>query len=303
MEGALDVRGAGWVLAGEGGYARKVGYLSGLPGVRRVIETHMAHVFLTDRLAYKMKKPVQLGYSDCRTLEARQRACAAEVRLNRDLAAEVYLGVLPLVAGRGGLSLGGEGDAVDWLVQMRRLPEEQMLEAMIAAGTGPTVAQVEALAGMLARFYRRQAGVAPPHGIYLAHLQREQAINAAHLAEMARHLPDPGAVAVADQVTAQLRAASEEIAERDRSGMVVEGHGDLRPEHVCLTDRRWCSTGWNRRWSCGSSMSLTRRCIWRRNARFSERRGSVAPWPRRCARRGSRHHRPRCCGPSFCSGW
>jgi len=214
---------------------RKVAFLTGLPGVRSVIETHMAYVFLTDRLVYKLKKPIRVALSDCRTLAARQRACDAEVRLNQDLAGGVYLGAKPLVLGAHGLGIDGEGEIVDWLVKMRRLPADRMLDAMIGAGAGPTSDQILALSACLIGFYRRQAATPPSPGIYLAHLQREQRTNADHLTELAGHLPDPAAVGIAAEVTRRLESAAGEITARDASGLVVEGHGDLRPEHVCLT--------------------------------------------------------------------
>lgn len=75
----------------------KVAFLVTLPGIVQVIETHMAYVFLTAELAFKLKKPVCFGYFDHRTVAARARACREELRLNRALAGDVYLGTVPLV--------------------------------------------------------------------------------------------------------------------------------------------------------------------------------------------------------------
>src|SRR5271169_919665 len=85
------------------------------------IETHFSWVFLTDRYVYKLKKPMRNGGVDFRTLAARRRNAEQELRLNRRLAHDVYMGVLPLTLGKGGLAIAGTGGIVDWLVQMRRL--------------------------------------------------------------------------------------------------------------------------------------------------------------------------------------
>src|SRR3990170_2390421 len=96
------------------------------------IETHMSWVFLTDRRAYKLKKPVRTSYLDHQTVEARRHACAEELRLNRRLAADVYLDLVPLTITGDVPTLGGTGEIVDWLVVMRRLPAERMLSNVIA---------------------------------------------------------------------------------------------------------------------------------------------------------------------------
>ncbi|HEY5776754.1 MAG TPA: hypothetical protein VIS57_11750, partial [Xanthomonadales bacterium] len=94
-----------------------------------VVETHVSWVFLTDRFVYKMKKPVLLDILDLRTLGQRHRNCMEELRLNRRLARDVYLDVLPLtVNDPGQLELAGAGEVVEWLVKMRRLPRECMLD-------------------------------------------------------------------------------------------------------------------------------------------------------------------------------
>src|SRR4030042_657356 len=83
------------------------------PSRVEAVETHMSWVFLTDTHAYKLKKPVRYDYLDFSTVEARRLDCEGEVRLNRRLAAEVYLGVVPLVLDAAGRpSLGGAGGTV-----------------------------------------------------------------------------------------------------------------------------------------------------------------------------------------------
>ncbi len=100
-----------------------------------VIETHISWVFLTDRHAFKLKKPVKFDFLDFSTLELRKRACFDEVRLNRRLAPDVYIGVLPVTQdGSGRIALNGEGQPLDWVVQMRRLSAEKSLDHIIRSG-------------------------------------------------------------------------------------------------------------------------------------------------------------------------
>src|SRR6476469_6019704 len=89
-----------------------------------VRQTHISAVFLAGSHAYKVKKPVRLGFLDFGTLEKRRHACEEEVRLNRRLAPAVYLGVVPVVRTGSGLSVGGVGEPVEWAVEMARLPDE-----------------------------------------------------------------------------------------------------------------------------------------------------------------------------------
>ena len=214
----------------------KVAFLSALPGVAQVIETHMAFVFLTEHFAFKLKKPVSFGYFDHGTLAARAAACTEEVRLNRALAGDVYLGTVPLVLSNAGLGLGGEGPVVDWLVQMRRLPANRMLDALIVAGQGtaPTTIEVSAMVRVLADFYRQQQMTPPPADLYSGHLQKEAAVNSAHLSQMAQYLPNLPLMALTTDLEERVASRIPEILAREAAGLVVEGHGDLRPEHVCL---------------------------------------------------------------------
>ena len=215
----------------------KAAFLAALPGVVEVIETHMAYVFLTAEFAFKLKKPVSFGYFDHRTPAARASACNEELRLNRALAGDVYLGTVPLVLTKNGLGIGGDGSVVDWLVQMRRLPADRMLDTLICARkASPSQAEIGAVVARLAGFYRFQRSLPPPVGLYLAHLQREQAVNSESLRQMARIVPEVPLAPVTTDLENQIDEMVPEISAREAAGLVVEGHGDLRPEHVCLTE-------------------------------------------------------------------
>lgn len=223
--------------------AQKVAFLAAMPGVTEVIETHMAYVFLTKTHAFKLKKPLRFGYFDHRSLVARRAACQAELRLNRALAGDVYLGLVALNGREGQFWLGDPGKSgecpgkpVDWLVKMRRLPQDRMLDAQIQAGPGPDPAGMAPVIAHLARFYRAKDQSPVPAGLYHRHLLREQNLNTWHLKRLAHHLPDPSLVQVSHVLTARLERAGPALAVREAAGLVVEGHGDLRPEHVCLTD-------------------------------------------------------------------
>jgi len=195
-----------------------------------VRETHMSWVFLTERHVYKLKKPVSYPHLDFSTIEKRRRNCEAEMRLNRRLAEGVYLGIVPLRRDAQGLRLDGAGEIVDWLVHMVRLPEADMLDRRIADGRVAR-ADIEQLAHLLADFYARLAP--ETDDAYLAHLAREQPINRSVLERPELGFRETAAplLDALDQAIDDLRPA---IEARIAAGRMVEGHGDLRPEHVCL---------------------------------------------------------------------
>lgn len=222
--------------------AQKAAFLATLPDVTQVIETHMAFVFLTSGHAFKLKKPLRFGYFDHRSLNAREKACSEELRLNRALARDIYLKKVALVLCQGDLLLDDPpstraqaGKPVDWLVKMRRLPQDRMLDAVIAAGQGPDLLDMVPVVAHLARFYRSQQQTSVRPGVYFSHLTNEQRINSFQLIRMAGHLPDPAMAQITHELSHRMERVRDDIAQRETMGQVVEGHGDLRPEHVCLT--------------------------------------------------------------------
>jgi uncharacterized protein len=196
------------------------------------IETHMSFVFLAGARAYKLKKPVRYPFLDFSTLAARERNCREELRLNRRLAADVYLGVLPLTLENGRLSLGGRGVVVDWLVEMRRLPRDRMLDVLIAENEVDK-ASLEALCDTLAQFYRGATPTRMALADYVARFHHEMALNRAVLAR-SDFVHRAQAVDLLDRLNAQLAASRALLEARLRDGHVVDGHGDLRPEHICF---------------------------------------------------------------------
>jgi aminoglycoside phosphotransferase family enzyme len=194
------------------------------------VETHMSIVFFAGGTVYKLKKPVIYPFLDFSTLAARERTCRDELRLNRRLAPNVYLGLSKITREEDGrLSLDGKGQVVDWLVRMRRLPRERMLDRCIASGS-VTPAQIEAVAKLLANFYSTLAPSSLDADEYVAQLRREHRVNRQVLSGFE---PDLGASLLGD-VQLFLDADDGLLRSRVEAGRIVDGHGDLRPEHVCL---------------------------------------------------------------------
>ncbi len=117
-------------------------------------DTHISWVFLAGDLAYKVKKPIVFPFLDYGTVERRHEMCREEVRLNRRLAPEIYLGVVGIARAGDRYALCSEDDpaAVEYAVEMRRVEEDRSLAALAARGVVEP-AQIEAVAACLARFH------------------------------------------------------------------------------------------------------------------------------------------------------
>ena len=222
------------------GTAEKVGFLARpnaypdqVDGVE-AIETHMSWVFLTERFAYKLKKPVRYDFLDFRTVEARHRSCREEVRLNRRLAPAVYLDIVALTRDQQGvLQLGGSGVVIDWLVKMRRLPRDRMLDQAIARGD-VNPADLRSVALLLAAFYHKAEPVKMSGRAYRARLRHDIEENLRHLSEKRYRLSVDLVDAVCQSQARFLESRAEVFERRAEDHRIIEAHGDLRPEHICL---------------------------------------------------------------------
>ncbi|HEX4950305.1 MAG TPA: hypothetical protein VFZ34_26810 [Blastocatellia bacterium] len=200
----------------------------------QVKETHLSWVFLTDAHAWKLKKPVRTDVLDFSTPEARRRNCETEVCLNRRLARDVYLGVVALIRdAQGKLSLVGKEQPVDWLVWMRRLPDERMLDQIIAHHA-VCEAEIRQLGRTLADFYHQAAPVNLTAEAYCQRLLRTIRTNQFELTKPEYGLRVSLINAIAESQLQFLQYNRGVLAARANNGKIVEGHGDLRPEHICL---------------------------------------------------------------------
>jgi len=118
----------------------------------KLVETHISWVILTGPFAYKIKKPVNLGFLDFSTLALRQQYCEAELRLNRRLAPEFYLAVVAITGTPTAPRWQGEGPAIEYAVKMRQFPLEMELDHIAKTGQLTRV-HIEQLAADVAEFH------------------------------------------------------------------------------------------------------------------------------------------------------
>ncbi|HKK27304.1 MAG TPA: AAA family ATPase [Gemmatimonadota bacterium] len=204
-----------------------------------VHHTHISVVFLAGPFAYKVKKPVDLGFLDFTTLEKRRHFCGEEVRLNRRLAPDVYLDVVPLVERDGGLRVGGAGEPVEYAVKMRRLPEEATALRRLERGELEEE-ELKRLAARIADFHAGAAG-----GERVARFGRFEVVagnareNFRQSREQAGPVVDPPVLERAERLTeAALDRHRERIVARADAGVPRDTHGDLHLDHVYILRER-----------------------------------------------------------------
>jgi len=197
----------------------------------RVLHTHISVVFLTAQHAYKIKKPVQLGFLDFSTLAKRKHFCEEEMRLNRRLAPDVYLGVVPVTA--GGMEQAGE--PVEWAVKMRRLPDEATLQKRLLRGDMDAMVLTK-LAKRLAAFHADAA-----RGPEIARFGRFEIVARNARDNFTQAQAAVGTV-VSPAVFERLRQLTDEsldnlkalIESRAQRGIPCDTHGDLHLDHIYL---------------------------------------------------------------------
>ena len=197
------------------------------------IDTHGAVVFLAGENAYKLKRAVRFPFMDLSTLARRKEACEAEVAVNAANAPTVYLGVLPVTRGASGLALGGSGEAVEWLVHMRRFDETKTLDVVAARqGLSPALLAklVQAILTSHARAPLREGRPAAESLRRYLQQNREAFGESLDLfpAERVERL-----TVLSQELLAQCWAL---LLERGRAGHVRRCHGDLHLRNIVLLD-------------------------------------------------------------------
>lgn len=213
------------------------------PGLVDAVElrqTHLSVVCLAGEFAYKLKKPVKFPFVDFSELERRHQFCEEEVRLNRRLCPEIYLGVVPLrrtPEGSWTFRGEGEGEVAEWAVRMRRLPEDRLLHRLLARNE-VSEAQIRDVARILVRFHATSNADRQVLAAGSAAKKREVILENFAALEECRALGFDEALheAVRMRTLADLERWLPLLEERARRGRVVDGHGDLHARNICLTE-------------------------------------------------------------------
>jgi uncharacterized protein len=196
----------------------------------RVAETHISWVFLTGEYAYKVKKPLKFPFLDFSSLERRRHFCEEELRLNRRLAPQLYLAVVP-IGGDADSPRVGALPAIEYAVKMREFPEEARLDRRLAAGA--LVAEpLRAFGARLARFHAEQTPLAPRSPAATALAAALENFDELRADLRARELRELAAL----REWAEERAASiaPSIERRAAEGRYRECHGDLHLENLLM---------------------------------------------------------------------
>jgi len=212
----------------------------GLPdadGDTELVSTHISWVILTKTHAYKIKKPVHFSFLNFSTLEARKYYCEQELYLNRRLASDMYLDILPVYEGEEGPVLAkAEGPIMDYALRMRRLDSSRQMHHLLERDAVDRE-QVGALADQMISFHRSVQVVKNAFDldtwrstyndleVILDHVNEWQLDDTARTIERAISLSD-----------AFLRKYGDRMLERQSEGWVVNGHGDLHARNIFLTD-------------------------------------------------------------------
>lgn len=207
------------------------------PSGVEVRETHGSYVFIAGELAYKLKKAVRFEFLDYSTAALRQRMCQEELRLNRRLAPSVYRAVRSLIRTGGGFALAAEDDhpdAIDYVVEMRRFDERLTLAARLAeSGAGGD--EIDRVAACIAEFHANAEPLPSARDPRPA-LRTASDETFSSLRELVPSSVEPTVAAARRFTDAFLLRHGATLLQRAEKGLVRDGHGDLRAEHVLLED-------------------------------------------------------------------
>ncbi len=200
-----------------------------------VLQTHISYVLLAGDYAYKIKKPVNLGFLDFSTLDARRRCCEEELRLNRRTAADIYLATVRITGTVVAPVLDGDGPAIEYAVKMRRFAQDDLLDRMAERGEC-SPALVDALARKLAAFHATVA-IAEPNSPFgtAERVMAPPRANFDHIEELIGESPDvPQLERLRTWTDREGARLARVFADRRRDGFVRECHGDLHLGNIAL---------------------------------------------------------------------
>ncbi|MGJ0485712.1 MAG: AAA family ATPase [Methylomicrobium sp.] len=204
----------------------------------RLIETHISWVLLTGKYAYKIKKPVDFGFLDFSTLDKRRHYCEEEIRLNRRLAADWYLDVVPITGSYNQPSMGGKnGSAIEYAVKMRQFPTAMTVKDRVKSGSFG-VMEIDRITDLLADFHASIARASDnsPYG-NSAGIRHWFDENYNHIRPRLRDSKRISQLqAIEDWGQAEWQSKAELMEQRKGAGFVRECHGDMHLGNMTCVD-------------------------------------------------------------------
>jgi uncharacterized protein len=203
----------------------------------RLVQTHVSFIFITDNFVYKIKKPVDFGFLNFTTIDRRRFYCNEEVRLNRRLCPDTYLGVVAVRETLSGATFCEDGDIIDYAVKMKRLPDGLMLDRLLAEGR-VTEHDIRKIARAIANFHlaaERGGGIdeyGSVSGIrrnWEENFQQSGRLIGISLAETDLEI-------IRKHVSSFISENEAIFAERVNLGFIRDCDGDIHMENICLSD-------------------------------------------------------------------
>jgi len=199
-----------------------------------MVQTQMSFVFLTGDYVYKVKKPVNLGYLDYTTLDKRHFYCQREVELNQRLCPDAYLGVVPITRNRGDILIEGRGEVIEYAVKMRYLPQEAMLNVLLA-NNQVSVEMITSVAKRLAEFHQKAETVSTFGDLDTITQNTDE-----NFAQTGKYVGNT----ISQEQYRHIKDYTESFIEnntplfrkRIADGKIRDCHGDLHAAHICFTN-------------------------------------------------------------------
>ena len=203
-----------------------------------LVQTHISLVFLADEFVYKIKKPVNFGFLDFSTLKKRHYYCDLEIKLNRRLSKDVYIGVLPIIYDGKVHRMGiGEGRVVEYAVKMKRLPDEMLMKSVFLRGE-LRHEHLQKVAGLLAKFHL--SSLNSSHIDRFGEAEMFKVNTDENFSQVEKYIETTVGKKDFDTLerwTADYYNSNREVFwRRIKAKKIRDCHGDLHMEHICLTE-------------------------------------------------------------------
>jgi aminoglycoside phosphotransferase family enzyme/predicted kinase len=208
-----------------------VRFLAALAGAEP-LETHISLVFVGTELVWKLRKAVRLAFLDYTSRDQRRHFAERELALNRPVAPCLYRDVVPIVRREDGrLAFGrpGEGEVLDWVLCMSRVPAQDFFDAIAAAG-GLTPELLDRVGDAVAAFHRGLPAASATDAV----ASMRKVVRGNVRSALDAKLPEPAVRTWQMRLTAALEAIAPWLIERALSGFVRRAHGDLHLGNLCL---------------------------------------------------------------------